>query len=356
LTLTTFRIGEKIHILVTHDECLFYSNDDRPIVWAPLGKPPLRKKGQGRSIMVSEFLTESKGRLRLTDDIAQQFPHIKDHNAHEFLNPGKNQEGWWTSKHLLKQVVEKAIPIFEAVFPGCIAVFAFDNSTNHNVMADNALNVNQMNLGPGGKKPAMHLTFFGPDNTFQSMVFSADYPTHPNQPKGMRQVLSERGLWRQGLLAICALCKSKNKGIKHDVSRTNCCAHRILSLQPDFLAERSELELAITTAGHKCIFYPKYHCELNFIEMYWGACKRYTRERCDYTYQGLKRVVPEALNSVSLLYIRKFAQLSWRYMNLYRAGLTGKLAEYGAKRYKSHRCVPKNVVEELTKEIEERNK
>ena len=36
---------EKPHIFVTHDECLFYANDDRPIIWAPLGEPPLRKKG-----------------------------------------------------------------------------------------------------------------------------------------------------------------------------------------------------------------------------------------------------------------------------------------------------------------------
>ena len=35
---------KKLHIFVTHDEYLFYANDDRPIIWAPLGKPPLHKK------------------------------------------------------------------------------------------------------------------------------------------------------------------------------------------------------------------------------------------------------------------------------------------------------------------------
>ena len=29
--------GKKLHILVTHDECLFYSNDDRLIIWIPIG-------------------------------------------------------------------------------------------------------------------------------------------------------------------------------------------------------------------------------------------------------------------------------------------------------------------------------
>ena len=29
----------------------------------------------------------------------------------------------------------------------------------------------------------------------------------------------------------------------------------------------------ITSWGHICDFYPKYHCKLNFIEQYWGAAK-----------------------------------------------------------------------------------
>ncbi|PKY28941.1 hypothetical protein RhiirB3_320112, partial [Rhizophagus irregularis] len=40
--------NKKLHILITHNEYLFYANDDRPVVWAPIGEPPLRKKGQGK--------------------------------------------------------------------------------------------------------------------------------------------------------------------------------------------------------------------------------------------------------------------------------------------------------------------
>ena len=85
--------GKKLHILVTHDECLFYANDDRPLIWAPLGEPPLRKKGQGKSIMVSEFLLETIGCLKLTDEQAQLHPEISQ-EARKFLRPGKNEEGW----------------------------------------------------------------------------------------------------------------------------------------------------------------------------------------------------------------------------------------------------------------------
>ncbi len=33
--------GEKEHILVTHDECIFYSNDGQCGIWAKNGKLPL---------------------------------------------------------------------------------------------------------------------------------------------------------------------------------------------------------------------------------------------------------------------------------------------------------------------------
>ena len=34
--------------------------------------------------------------------------------------------------------------------------------------------------------------------------------------------------------------------------------------------------------------------------MYWGAAKRYTRQNCDYSFDNLKKIVPEALDQVSV--------------------------------------------------------
>ena len=47
----------------------------------------------------------------------------------------------------------------------------------------------------------------------------------------------------------------------------------VLFTQPDFVNQKSHLEKLITSQGHLCDFYPKYYCELNFIEQYWGAAK-----------------------------------------------------------------------------------
>jgi hypothetical protein len=47
----------------------------------------------------------------------------------------------------------------------------------------------------------------------------------------------------------------------------------LLSKQDDFVNQVSMLETLIKEAGHECIFLPKFHCELNPIEMVSCAIK-----------------------------------------------------------------------------------
>jgi hypothetical protein len=82
----------------------------------------------------------------------------------------------------------------------------------------------------------------------------------------MKAVLEEHGLWKTGLLIECKTC---------DPMAMHCCAKHILDLQPDFVAQISLIQEVIMMAGHLCIFLPKFHCELNFIEFFWGAVKKY---------------------------------------------------------------------------------
>ena len=138
----------------------------------------------------------------------------------------------------------KAIPIFEAIFPNCIALFAFDNSSNHAAYRSDALVASRMNLKPRGKQLKMRDTVFELDNHYQSIV------NENNELKGIKQVLIKRKLWKDGLNANCKLCKDK----VDDINRTNCCARKIIALQLDFLLQKSALEEAILEAGHKCIF------------------------------------------------------------------------------------------------------
>ncbi|CAG8728882.1 23870_t:CDS:2 [Cetraspora pellucida] len=63
-----------------------------------------------------------------------------------YLMPRKTQEGFWIVDNLLEQIRNKAIPIFEAKFFNAMAVFAFDNSTNHEAYTEDALIAARMNL------------------------------------------------------------------------------------------------------------------------------------------------------------------------------------------------------------------
>ncbi|GES72956.1 hypothetical protein RCL_jg15606.t1 [Rhizophagus clarus] len=304
--------GERLHILVTHDETTFQSNDGQKSGWRPKNEQPLRKKRQGRSIHVSDFLTDTIGRLKLSSDVVDDgIPH----EARVIINPGKNFDGWWNIDQLIDQIKTRAIPIFEKTHPGMVAVFAFDNSSSHAKLADDTLNAVYMNLNPGGKQPIMRDTIF--NGQVQSMVFPANYPDENlrGKPKGMRVILQERGLWGSGLKGFCG-----NKEVS--IENPRCCARHVLAAQEDFLNQKPILQEVIEGLGHKVIFYPKFHCELNYIEMYWGASKRYARQHCNYTWKGLQETVPRALDSVPLDHIRKYAQKSAKFMDCYRKGLT----------------------------------
>ena len=62
------------------------------------------------------------------------------------------------------------------------------------------------------------------------------------------------------------------------------------------LISKSLGQETIEAVGHLCIFLPKFYCELNFIEFFWGAVKKYLQENCDYT--GLRANILKALASV----------------------------------------------------------
>ncbi len=81
-------------------------------------------------------------------------------------------------------------------------------------------------------------------------------------------------------------------------------------------------------------------CELNFIELAWGWVKRAIRERCDYTFAGLKNNVQQCLDAIPLATVRRYARLTYRWLDAYAKGLVGPLAEFAVKRFSSHRKMP----------------
>ncbi len=71
----------------------------------------------------------------------------------------------------------------------------------------------------------------------------------------------------------------------------DCCARRILSIQPDFSTQKSAIKRGImdlknALTEHKVMYYPKFNCELNHIEYFWCDGKSWTRRHCKYTLDG----------------------------------------------------------------------
>ena len=60
--------AEKRLVLLYHDESRFHSNEGQTWQWAEENRLTLRPKGQGRGLMISDFIDEHHGFLRLTPE------------------------------------------------------------------------------------------------------------------------------------------------------------------------------------------------------------------------------------------------------------------------------------------------
>ena len=137
----------------------------------------------------------------------------------------------------------------------------------------------------------------------QSLYFPEDYSTMPGWFKGMEEIIKECGLWPENG-SLLAECSGKCPPEKND-----CCCKKILFNQPDFISQKSELQEFVENCGHLCDFYPKYHCELNFIEQYWGAAKlSYRKAGRATTLDDTKEKVLASLDGISIDKIHRCAQ------------------------------------------------
>ena len=64
----TLQPGEKEHVLVVQDETIFHMNKYRRCMWIKGDQQPIRKKGGGRAIHVSDFISETIGQLKLSEE------------------------------------------------------------------------------------------------------------------------------------------------------------------------------------------------------------------------------------------------------------------------------------------------
>lgn len=217
--------------------------------------------------------------------------------------------------------IEKTLKIAEAKYPprAFKHVWIFDHSCGHTAYAPDALVVSRLNKKPGGRQPAMRDTTWA--GKPQKLVMD------DGTPKEAALILEERGINASSL-------RLEDMKI-------------ILSCHEDFKNEKSALHTKLEAKGHKVLFLPKFHCELNGIERVWGHAKRYTRAYCDYNLHSLRTTVPAALDSISKQTIQNYIQKSRNYMFSYLKGslpgqeMEKKVKKFG-KEFKSHRRIGEN--------------
>ena len=371
------------------DESVFKAYDGARKRWMPpdfVGR--LLKKGEGPGIMITAFVNEQVGWLKLTrhdlhainakraEEGKPPCKYFTDHNGYYYafhaFEYGKARQGYWDGDKMIEQV-DEIIDAFNHLHPEDQALFIFDHSSGHAKYPEDALNANNMNMKYGGTKGCnMRATTLEEDYLnsnieveeelddgiwseprpykkcdVQHMVFQErdDPPFYApylqpqeyvGKPKGIRQVLWERGLLKADMsLEGRWIAGPGNKPMR---GLSTSARHR-LSLCPDFLHQKSALQLKVEAAGHLCEFLPKYHPELNPIELCWGWIKRWMRKRCKYKYESMLKNLPITMIDVlPLRVIHNYCRHARNYMNVYLQGAkTGREANKMMKLYKSHR-------------------
>ncbi|CAG8779073.1 43413_t:CDS:2, partial [Gigaspora margarita] len=98
--------------------------------------------------------------------------------------------------------------------------------------------------------------------------------------KGIKKILEEQNMWTGQRLD----CRRKEDDEK------------------DFLEQKTLIAETVEAAGHIFKLYPKFYCECNFIERFWGAAKQIACQQ-------------------------RFSQKAWRYIEAYATGLEGEDTE-----------------------------
>ncbi|KAF8590727.1 hypothetical protein K439DRAFT_1611845 [Ramaria rubella] len=292
--------GEHILIAEFHDESCCQQNEFKTSAWIQNGEQILQKKGWGCLIHISDFIEEVNGHV-----VSLNNDGMVEKSARKVIFPGANGDPYWDCAQLIEQVKSAAIPTFEAAHPGSLP--------------PDALKAFEMNKSNGGKQWRQKDTIIPNSNpTLEYHGILQRRTTDSGQQKGLEQTLKEHGFNVPRLKAKCSpVCPFESQ---------QCCMACLLSQQDDFINQISMLETIIKEAGHECIFLPKFHCELNPIEMYWGWIKYRYRQVPKKSFEDAKKAAFEALDSCPVDVIWQFINRAWRFMSAYQIGLTGKAA------------------------------
>ncbi len=147
----------------------------------------------------------------------------------EVFQYGKNNEGYWDGAKLHRQMVDKALPIAEALYPGYSLSFLFDNATSHSVYVEDALRIANMNKGIGGKQARLRDGWYYEDGVRKVQPMNFQDIDGSWTQKRVQRVLKKRKLWpAKGLNLGCPKPKCFNCQVAADCKicvKSHRCDH-----------------------------------------------------------------------------------------------------------------------------------
>ena len=158
-------------------------------------------------------------------------------------------------------------------------------------------------------------------------------PGYVGKAKGMKQILWERGLWKEGMTA------------NHDVLELNM--NIVLSRCPDFVEETSAMQDLVERRGHILIMSPKFSPEVAGVGVEFTFARSKTMFRREHNDHVPAHLLENVLKSMSpevitLDLVRKFARRARDYMRAYAAPdapSSHVFIERMTKKIKTHRSI-----------------
>lgn len=242
------------------------------------------------------------------------------------------------------------------------ALLMFDNAPSYQKQAEDALLARKMPKGPKNVWPTQGPWMQDrklPNSQPQLFCYPANHTKWPGWFKGMEQFIRECGQWPK-----CGKLNTQCKSFKCKKGAKNCRCCQLLFTSPDFIGQKSALEKMIVARGHLCNFYPKYHCELNYIEMYWGAVKfKYCWTPKTSNIDVMEANVWTCLDAILWLTLlrwvlstaivfsvwsgHRFANRAVWFISAWAAGCTGMDTGYLKKKYRGHQMLPAGILREV---------
>jgi hypothetical protein len=122
--------------------------------------------------------------------------------------------------------------------------------------------------------------------------------------KGLKKVLNQR--WHAGARY------ANGTPMQNDPATMNLeeCRQEIVKFQ-NFEASKSRLELLCSQFGNTCLFLPKFHPELNPIELNCRDSKNELRRWCKCSSKGFKERWHKALDAITNKMIHGISKAPW---------------------------------------------